>query len=63
MNPTLTKGAAILAGIGALNWGLSQFASIDLLSYVPTGIANTVVVAAIAISGIVVLYQVYQKKI
>ena len=63
MNKMIETGAKVLAGVGALNVGLSQFVNIDLLSYVPVGIFNTVVVAAVAISGGWVLYQVFQKKI
>ena len=60
---TLDKAAVIVASIGALNWGLVKFLSIDLLSYVPTGIFSTVVVAAIAASGIYVGYEAIQNKI
>ena len=55
--------AKILAGVGAVNIGLSSFVGIDVLGYVPTGIIKTIVVAAVAISGAAVLYWVYDKKI
>ena len=63
MNKMIETGAKVLAGVGALNWGLAKFVNVDVLSYVPSGIINTVVVAVIAASGALVLYLVYQKKI
>lgn len=63
MNKMIETGAKVLAGVGALNVGLSKLANIDLLSYVPDGIFSTVVVAAVAASGALVLYMIYQKKI
>jgi uncharacterized membrane protein YuzA (DUF378 family) len=63
MNKTIETGAKVLAGVGALNWGLTQFASIDVLSYVPAGMIKTTVVGLIGLSGALVLYLVYKKKI
>lgn len=63
MNKAITTGAKVLAGVGALNWGLQKFVNIDVLSYVPAGIFNTVVVALIAVSGGVLLYWVMKKKV
>lgn len=62
MNKTIETAAKVLAGVGAVNWGLSLF-NFDLLSFVPAGIIKTVAVAAIGLSGATVLYLVYKKKI
>lgn len=63
MNKILESGAKYLAGIGALNWGTSQFIGIDALSYVPTGIIQTLAVAAIAVSGGAIIYWAWKKRI
>ena len=63
MNKMIEKTAKILAGVGALNWGTAKFVGIDVLSYVPAGIATTVAVGAIGLSGAVVLYLLFKKKI
>lgn len=62
MNKAIENGAKAIAGIGALNWGLS-LASINLLEYAPTGIIKTAIIAAIGASGAYVLYLLYEKKI
>lgn len=63
MNKTLQTGAIVLAGVGALNWGLQEFLKINVLNYVPVGLIKTAVVAIIAISGGFVLYWKYKKQI
>lgn len=63
MNKGTETATKVLAGLGALNIGLSKFVGIDILGYVPVGIIKTIVVAAVGISGAVILYWVYQKKI
>lgn len=63
MNKNLQKAMKYLAGIGALNWGSSEFLNLNLLSYVPDGFLSTVVVAFIAISGGFVVYWAWNKKI
>jgi len=62
-NKTLQKVAGVLAAVGAINWGLTKFVNIDLLSYVPEGIFTTAVVIAITVSGVVIGYMVIKKKI
>jgi hypothetical protein len=59
----IDTGAKVLAGVGALNWGLVEFLKFDLLSFVPAGIFSTAVVGAIGLSGAYVLYLLYKKKI
>ena len=55
--------AKVLAGVGAANWGTSQFVGFDVLGFVPAGMIKTVVVALIGLSGFYVLYLAYNKKI
>ena len=59
----VSSTAVVFAGVGALNVGLSKFLSFNLLSFVPTGIVSTLVYAAVGLSGAVVLYQLYDKKL
>ena len=63
MNPIVDKGAKVLAALGALNVGLAKIVNFDLLSFVPTGIWTTVVVAAIAVSGGYLGYEIYKKRV
>lgn len=63
MKKIIETGAGVLAGVGALNWGSSKLLSFDVLKFVPSGIWTTLAVLAIAASGAVVLYMVYEKKI
>jgi len=63
MNKAIETGAKVLAGVGALNWGTAKLLNFDVLSFVPAGIATTVAVVAIAASGALVLYMIYEKKI
>ena len=63
MNKMLERAMKVLAGLGALNIGTSEFINIDLLSYVPSGIFSTAVIIAVGISGGYVLYWAWQKKI
>lgn len=56
-------GAIVLAGVGALNWGLNEFLKFNLLKFIPAGLFTTIVVALIAASGAYVLYALYDKKI
>jgi uncharacterized membrane protein YuzA (DUF378 family) len=62
MNKTLETGVILLAGVAAVNVGLTKFVNIDLLSYT-TGMVTTIAVGAIAVSGAVLLWQKYQNKI
>lgn len=55
--------ALVLAGVGAVNWGLSSFLNFNLLSFLPAGIIEKLLVAAIAASGAYVLYALYDKKL
>jgi len=63
MNKLVERTMKYLAGIGAVNIGLSEFINIDLLSYVPAGIFSTAVIALVAASGGFVVYWAWQKKI
>lgn len=54
--------AKTLAGLGALNWGLVEFASVNLVDFVPDAFSK-VIVGAIGLSGIYVLQLVYNKNI
>ena len=63
MDKMLERSMKYLAGIGAVNWGTSEFININLLSYVPEGIAKTIAIGAIAVSGGFVLYWAWNKKI
>lgn len=62
MNQHIKTGAKVLAGVGALNLGLNQFVKIDLMSYVPAGMVQTIVIAAVAISGGALLYWTFKKE-
>jgi uncharacterized membrane protein YuzA (DUF378 family) len=55
--------AVVLAGIGAVNIALSKFVNLDLLNFVPAGMVSTVIYAAVGLSGAVMLYELYDKKI
>ncbi len=57
------KVAFVLAGTGALNWGLQEFVKIDLLSYIPTGIWSQVAVGVISVAGAYTIVQVWNKQI
>lgn len=60
------KVAFVATGLGALNWGLSEFIKVDLLSYVTQyggAIANQVAIGVIAAAGIYTLLQVWNKQI
>ena len=63
MNKMLERAMKYLAGIGALNWGSSEFINVNALSYLGTGIWHTLGVAAIAVSGGFVVYWAWKKKI
>ena len=63
MNKMLERAMKFLAGAGALNWGTSEFINIKALTYVPEGIISTLVIAAIAASGGMVVYWTFKKKI
>lgn len=63
VNKIVDKAAKILAAAGALNWGLVEFVKFDLLSLAPAGIIHTLAVAAVAVSGGYVLYELYKKRI
>lgn len=63
MNKMLERAMKYFAGIGALNWGTSEFLNINALSYVPDGIFRTAAIAAIAASGAFVVYWTFKKKI
>ena len=57
------KLAKILAGIGALNWGLVKFVNFDVLSLLGAGTIKTVGLIAVAVSGGYLLYLAIKKKI
>ena len=59
----VSSTAVVFAGVGALNVGLSKFLSFNLLSFVPAGMVSTLVYAVVGLSGAVVLYQLYDKKL
>lgn len=63
MNKLVERAMKYLAGIGAVNWGTSEFININALTYVPEGIVKTLVVAAIGVSGAFVVYWTFKKKI
>ena len=65
MLPKFWHGLAlVLAGLGALNWGITKFLSLDLLALLPGGATvMSVLVGAIAVSGGYVLWLKIKKKI
>lgn len=63
MNKMLEKAMKYFAGIGALNWGTSEFVNFNVLDFVPDGIVKTLVIAAIAVSGASVVYWTFKKRI
>lgn len=57
----IQKTAVVLAGAGAINWGLIQFAGMNLVDKIPfLNQYPTIVYGAIAISGIYVVYNAFK---
>ena len=57
------RTAKVLAGIGALNVGTSQFFNLDALTWIPVGMFNTLAVAAVGLSGLYLLYLAFKKRV
>lgn len=57
---TLAKG---IAGVGALNVGLTEFANINILNWLPEGMAMNIGVGLVGASGIYLLYLLMKKKL
>jgi uncharacterized membrane protein YuzA (DUF378 family) len=56
--------AIVLSAIGALNIGINKLVpTFNLLNFVPAGLFSVIVYAAVGLSGAVVLYELYEKKI
>lgn len=54
----------VLAGVGAINWGLAKFVNVDLLSYIPGGdMVQTGAVALITAAGAYVVLQAWDKQV
>lgn len=60
--------ALLLAGIGALNWGLAVFANVDLVAAISGGSASVsasafgqLVYALVALAGLYTLYMFFQS--
>jgi uncharacterized membrane protein YuzA (DUF378 family) len=67
-NKLIHSLALLLAGIGALNWGLAIFANFDLVTAIAGGSASysastigQVVYALVALAGLYTLYMFYQS--
>lgn len=56
------KTAEVLAGVGAVNWGLVGLFGINLVSMLAgTGTLSTVVYTLVGISGVYVLIRLFTK--
>ena len=62
VNTIVDKSAKILASVGAINLGTSEFLGFNVLSFV-TGVWSKVAIAAAAISGGYLVYLLWNKKI
>jgi uncharacterized membrane protein YuzA (DUF378 family) len=60
---TMGNIAEVLVLVGAANWGLLQFAKINLVEYVPTTIpyGREIVYGAIAASAVFIAYTKWMK--
>ncbi len=53
--------AKILVILGAINWGLVGIFGLDLVSYLPWGLLQTIVYVLIGISGLWMVYGLYKE--
>lgn len=59
----IETAALWISAIGAINWGLSKFVSIDLITKLPNTMLQTGAYALVAASGGYVAYLLFNKKI
>lgn len=67
-NKLIHSLSLLLAGVGALNWGLAAFADFDLVTTVAGGSASVsasafgqIVYALVALAGLYTLYTFYES--
>ena len=67
-NKLIHSLSLLLAGVGALNWGLAAFADLDLVAAISGGSAvvsasafGQIVYALVALAGLYTLYAFYQS--
>lgn len=58
----IDKTAKVLAGVGALNLGLTEFMRVNLISLLPSAL-SLVTIGAISVSGGYLLYLIFRKSI